>query len=480
MLLPSCEPELQLNSPCMPCRTSRNLYAIEVHLSITSMLLPSSHGVLRSSPIVARHAASVMLADDAFSAARWHNERRRAILRDHPEVRDLAESDFWVFSLGLAILPAYAWALTHAPGMDAPELCFHAWVTGSLRANWAVYCGHAISHNRWRRQVGPPGSATFNAAIVVANLGNAFQILPSYWLLHQSHHTKLGTQSLHEARSRAKQGRQADGDLAIATRLFSPPSHKYALRADDGGSSDSDDAGAGGAGGGGVAVLPRQNELVHQSLSVAVHALAPLSFAGYLYAALRADERHADATLRRGLAVQAAASLAGYGAVAALSVALGSAAPLGLYLASSAVWLSPLNLNWLWTSVRHSSPAPREPTRCPLYPALACGTCVIVSVLSAPLARSSLTCATRTPSQSSQPSPSTRPTRRSAASPTRTWGGRTTTSSTTTSPRCPCTTCQSFARSRPSTTRLSSTCPSASRPGASFSSGIAIRTRVRS
>ena len=43
------------------------------------------------------------------------------------------------------------------------------------------------------------------------------------------------------------------------------------------------------------------------------------------------------------------------------ALATGAAAPLGLYLASSAVWLAPLNLNWLRTSVRRFLPAAPGP-----------------------------------------------------------------------------------------------------------------------
>ena len=161
-----------------------------------------------------------------FSASRWHRERRRQILADHPEVRDLIGDDSWVFALGLAVLPLYGWVLWHSPEMSWGERALHVWTSCSLRASWAVYCSHAISHGRWRA-VGPLGSARFNLALAVCNIGTVMGILPSYWLTHHGHHTNLGKYSVAEARQRAKEGRQTDGDVGIASRLFSPPSRKY-------------------------------------------------------------------------------------------------------------------------------------------------------------------------------------------------------------------------------------------------------------
>jgi len=267
-----------------------------------------------------------------FSAAQWHRQRRREILEAHPEVRSLtAESDVWVASLGVLIIPCFVAVLAHTPEMSIPELCFHVVGIGSLRANWAVYCGHAISHGRWRAVAGSFGTVRFNSILAAVNVFHAFQILPSYWVMHHSHHTRLGTLPLVEARDRAKRGRQTDGDLGIATRGFSPPARKYRLILDRTGVE-----------------LPRQNEAVHQVLSVVVHAIAPIAFTGYAVAALRTDS-DADPAVRRSLVVQASASLLGYLAVASLSFAEGSWAPLLFYLTSSAVWLSPLNPNWIWT-----------------------------------------------------------------------------------------------------------------------------------
>ena len=164
-----------------------------------------------------------------FSASRWHRERRRQILADHPEVRDLIGDDSWVFALGLVILPLYCWVLWHSPEMSWGERALHVWTTCSLRASWAVYCSHAISHGRWRA-VGPLGSARFNLALAVCNIGTVMGILPSYWLTHHGHHTNLGKYSVAEARQRAKEGRQTDGDVGIASRLFSPPSRKVRVR----------------------------------------------------------------------------------------------------------------------------------------------------------------------------------------------------------------------------------------------------------
>ena len=275
----------------------------------------------------------------AFDAAAWHRNRRRAILTSHPEVKALTqESDFWTLSLGGALLPLFGLALLHAPDASAAELLFNAWGIGSLRANWAIYCSHALSHGRWAKQVGRTGTARFNAALAFVNVGTCFQILPGYWLMHASHHTRLGSLPLLEARQRAKKARPTDGDLGLATRLFSPPSRKYSLVLD---------ATSG-------EILPRQDELVHQLLNVVLHGIAPIGLAGYLVAALKADDEGTtpaagEATMRTNLAIQAAASLLGYLTVAGISAASHSANPLLLYLGTSVVWLSPFNANWIWT-----------------------------------------------------------------------------------------------------------------------------------
>lgn len=88
------------------------------------------------------------------------------------------------------------------------------------------------------------------------------------------------------------------GDLGIAARLFSPPARKYSLIVDRDGT-----------------VLPRQSEVLHQALSVLVHAIAPVAFAGYAVAALRADNG-TDRALQTSLVAQALASVAGYLAIA--------------------------------------------------------------------------------------------------------------------------------------------------------------------
>ena len=282
-----------------------------------------------------------------FSASRWHRERRRQILADHPEVRDLIGDDSWVFALGLVLLPLYGWVLWHSPEMSWGERAFHVWTTCSLRASWAVYCSHAISHGRWRA-VGPLGSARFNLALAVCNIGTVMGILPSYWLTHHGHHTNLGKYSVAEARQRAKEGRQTDGDVGIASRLFSPPSRKYRVATGRGGGADEG------------AFESRVSEGAFQATAVLVHALAPAVFAGYLASALRSPIGNAG--VRRALAVQAAASLAGWLLVAGLSVGAGSAAPLGMYLVSQLVWLSPLNLNFIWTCPHLCEAGSGQPT----------------------------------------------------------------------------------------------------------------------
>ena len=118
-----------------------------------------------------------------FSAAEWHRSRRREILEAHPSVRALIGSDDWVLSLGLLILPAFAWVVWHSPEMSPAERIFHLWGVGSLRSTWAVYCSHAISHGRWSSLVKSYGSNTFNAALVLANIGTLFGVYPNYWLV---------------------------------------------------------------------------------------------------------------------------------------------------------------------------------------------------------------------------------------------------------------------------------------------------------
>ena len=293
--------------------------------------------------------ASDTRAGEPFSASRWHLDRRRQILAAHPEVRDLIGDDSWVFTLGLVILPLYAWVLWHSPDMSWEERAFHVWTTCSLRASWAVYCSHAISHGRWRG-VGPLGSARFNLALATANIGTVMGILPSYWLTHHGHHTNLGKYSVAEARQRAKEGRQTDGDIGIASRAFSPPSRKYRVATGRGGGGGDDDS----------AFESRVSEGAFQATAVAVHTLAPAVFAGYLASALRSPI--ANSAMRRSLALQAAASLAGWLLVAALSVEAGSAAPLGMYLVSQLVWLSPLNLNFIWTCPHLCEAGSGQPT----------------------------------------------------------------------------------------------------------------------
>ena len=286
--------------------------------------------------VMQRSGASVSLGASnkptTFSAAAWHRQRRREMLAAHPEVRKLiSESDTWVAAMGALILPSFAWAVCHSPDMSGPEWCVSIATIGSMRANWAIYCGHAISHGRWRGLVGAFGTARYNAILASVNLGHLFQVVPSYWLLHHSHHTKLGSLPLLEARERARRGRQTDGDLGIATRLFSPPARKYSLIVDRDGT-----------------VLPRQSEVLHQALSVLVHAIAPVAFAGYAVAALRADNG-TDRALQTSLVAQALASLAGYLAIVGVCMVEGSWSPLVFTLASSLYWLSPLNVNWVWT-----------------------------------------------------------------------------------------------------------------------------------
>lgn len=97
-----------------------------------------------------------------------------------------------------------------------------------------------------------------------------------------------------------------------------------------------------------------------QATGAVVHALAPVVFAAYLASALRGPT--ASSAVSRSLALQATASLAGWLLVAALSVEAASAAPLGMYLVSQFVWLSPLNLNFIWTCPHLCEAGSGQPT----------------------------------------------------------------------------------------------------------------------
>ena len=287
-----------------------------------------------------------------FSAAEWHRARRRSILKDHPEARALVDgpTDTWVFALGLAILPAYGATVWNAPTFSAPEWIAALWGIGSLRSSWAVYCSHAISHGRWRDLVGQYGSNQWNAVLATANIGTLFGILPGYWIQHNTHHTKLGALGVLDARERSRDGRPTDGDIGLSRLiLHSAPSRKYSLAL--GGDHEGGDDG----------FVPRMNEALFQALSVALHAVAPLLFAVSI--GLRsAPADGADPAVSRSLAIQAAASLAGWTAVAAASVAEGSAAPMLFYVGSQVLWLSPLNPNWLWTCPHLCEKGSAQPT----------------------------------------------------------------------------------------------------------------------
>jgi hypothetical protein len=204
---------------------------LRAHLRTQPVRLCESADALEAISSTRERTADTKVRRGRFSASQWHRDRRSQILAAHPEEVGalLRQSDAWVLTLGSIILPAFAWELYHAADQSWAERVLGLFSIGSLRANWAVYSGHAISHGRWMRLVGPFGSHRFNLVLAAVNAGHLFQVTPSYWLLHQSHHTKLGSLPLREARQRAKQARQTDGDLGIATRLFSPPARKYRL-----------------------------------------------------------------------------------------------------------------------------------------------------------------------------------------------------------------------------------------------------------
>ena len=168
-------------------------------------------------------------------------------------MRGLIGDDSWVFALGLVVLPLYGWVLWHSPEMSWGERALHVWTTCSLRASWAVYCSHAISHGRWRA-VGSLGSA--NLALAVCNIGTVAGIPPSYWLTHRV-----------AQRRPAAEGRQTDGDVGMRRASSRPRKYRRPPGA--------------AAPGRRVRVA---SEGAFQATAVLVHALAPAVFAGYLAA----------------------------------------------------------------------------------------------------------------------------------------------------------------------------------------------------
>lgn len=196
--------------------------------------------------------------------------------------------------------------------------------------------------------------------------------------MHRTHHTKLGTLPLAEARHRARIGQPTDGDLGIASRLFAPPSRRYSVVVDAQGRTEG-----------------RVSEARFQATSALLHLIAPLVFVGFgasaLGSVLRSGHTPADGLtasrvdgmaspsegaeretvsppstaeriVARSLLVQAAASVGGWALVAGASAATGSAAPLLLYVGSQLVWLSPLNPNWIWTCPHVCAHGSRQPT----------------------------------------------------------------------------------------------------------------------
>lgn len=91
-----------------------------------------------------------------------------------------------------------------------------------------------------------------------------------------------------------------------------------------------------------------------------MHAFAPIILSGFLYSAL--SMRGTDAKAKLSLSTQAACSLVGWLAVAAMSLASGSIAPLGVFTMSQLVWLSPLNINSLWTCPHLCARGETQPT----------------------------------------------------------------------------------------------------------------------
>ena len=69
-------------------------------------------------------------------------------------------------------------------------------------------------------------------------------------------------------RDRAKRALPTDGDLGIATRLFSPPARRYSIVLERTADASTE-----------AQMLPRQPEIVHQAIGLGVHAIAPVAFA---------------------------------------------------------------------------------------------------------------------------------------------------------------------------------------------------------
>ena len=312
---------------------------------------------------------------NSFSAAAWHRERRRRILANHPEIRQLMGSDAWVASLGLIIYPIYGWVLVHFGQMSIPEQFFHLYLIGSLRSTWAVYCSHAISHGRWSNFVGGYGSTGYNAALALVNFGTLFGVYPNYWLFHNRHHTALGQYPLLEARERAAEGLPTDGDIGLSrVVLHSAPSRKYTL------------ALTAGTPGVPPQYLPRQNEVLFQMQSVLLHIFAPVLFAGSaatrFFASIEPGSSSKESggyaffssgpnvpgqstgrkTINKAVAVQSISQLYGWAAVATLCASADSYMPWVFYTVSQALWLSPLNVNWLWTNPHICERGSNQPT----------------------------------------------------------------------------------------------------------------------
>ena len=250
-------------------------------------------------------------------------------------------------------------------------------------STWAVYCSHAISHGRWSALVGGYGSDRFNAALALCNAFTLFGVYPNYWLFHNRHHTHLGQYPLLEARERAARGLPTDGDIGLSrVVLHSAPSRKYTLAL----TAIPEAAAAEAAAATSPQFLPRLSEPAFQSQSLLLHLLAPLLFVGSAASRLRAIAAAGSSSvagsaaagaaasaatganganggaINRGIAVQSLAQLSVWALVVAVCASTDSWWPFAFYVGSQALWLSPLNLNWLWTCPHLCEEGSGQPT----------------------------------------------------------------------------------------------------------------------
>lgn len=131
---------------------------------------------------------------DAFSVVDTpepHHLRTRAILRDHPEVRELIGRNPWSFAIilaGVAIQMVLAWQLSDRPWWMILAV---AWLVGAF-VNHAMYVMiHEAAHNliferRWQNHL----------AGILADVVNVLPAAISFRGYHLMHHTHQGVYDL--------------------------------------------------------------------------------------------------------------------------------------------------------------------------------------------------------------------------------------------------------------------------------------------